>query len=329
MAGAGSSLVSLLQTQVGTQSDWKTSATATAKLMGIKSFSLNAGVKSEVHYDQRGSLAGGHLTTVNEEMPSAKMEILALYEQIAYYLDNLLGQATPSGAGPYTRNYAAPGGTVPNPRHLTAIHGDATNFRRLVGLLISKATFKGENGKPMTATFDLIGASSGGGALAALTDATVQVVMGNHMAICIDTWAGTIGATQIDCSAYSYELVVDTKRKPDQFLGSLTACNYHEADGGEGWEGMLTLNMELNTATAAQLTAQNDSSAVYQRQVRLKSMSGTNILQFDFAGSSEESPDTYEDRDGVVTFRTALKRTYNPTLGNWFKAQSVNSLATL
>ena len=68
---------------------------------------------------------------------------------------------------------------------------------------------------------------------------------------------------------------------------------------------------------------------MYQRQIRIKSTSGTSIIQFDFAGSSEESPAYGEDRDGVLTFDVELAGTYNSTLGNYFKAQVVNSVSAM
>lgn len=331
MAGSGSSLLDLLQIQVGTSTNFVTPAAApTAKLMGVTNLMLPPGVKAMIHHDRRGSLAPGHLANLTEIRPEGiSMEQLGLYEDSPYALDNLFGQATPSGTGPYTRDYAAPNGTLPSPRIWTLVYGDATNCYALNGALISKMTVKGETGAPMQCTYDLIGHDFASDALAALSDRAVNVAMGDHMAIYIDAWGGTIGTTQISATAYAYELVVDAKRKGDMFLGNLAASSYHEDDGAAGWDTTLKLSLEFNAAVKAHYDALISQSTLYQRQVRLKSTSGTNVIQFDVAGTSEEAPVFGSDRDGVLTFDVMLRGTYNSGLGNWLKAQIVNSVSAL
>lgn len=322
-------ILDLLAIQGGTQSAWATGVTPTVKLMGVESLMVDPGVKAEVFHDQRASLAPGHLAALTEVMPSAKMDVLCTYDDIGYYLDNQLGQATPSGAGPYTRGYGAPTGAVPTRRILGLSYGDATDYYRLIGALISKATFKGENGKPLRASYELIGNSISNTALAAVSDRAVTLAMGDHCAISIDAWGGTMGATAIATSAFAFELMIDAKLKSDQFLGALVAGNYHDADGAQGWDGELKLSLELNSATRAQLAALISQTTLYQRQVRLRYSSGTSQITFDFAGTSITAPELWQNRNGVVTFDATLKGTYNTTLGNWLVAQNINSVATL
>lgn len=322
-------LLDLLQVQAGTEGAWGTPATPTVKLMGVEDITLDPGIEAQLFHDRRGGLAPGYLAALTAITPSGKADVLGTYEDIAYYLDNVFGQAAPSGAGPYTRAYAAPIGTAPSPRILTLAYGDATDCYRLEGLLISKLTLKGENGAPMRLSAEFVSKNIGAGALAALNDRTVTVSMGDHMALFVDTWVGTIGSTALATAAFAYELTLDAKRKTDQYLGSLTAGNWHEDDGAEGWSGELKLSLELNGASRAQLTALASTSALYQRQVRLAATSGTNVIRFDFAGSSLKAPTLFEDRDGVATFETTLTGTYCPVLGNWVKAQVVNSVTTL
>lgn len=330
MPGSGSTLIDLMSVQVGTESGgWGTAVTPTAKLMGVQNLSFDPGVMAEVFHDRRGSLAPGYLSALTTIDPAAPLEILSTYEDTCYLLDNLCGQASPSGTGPYTRNYSGALTSVPSPRILTWVYGDATNCHKLAGGLISKLVAKGENGKPMMINCDLIGKDVTAGSLAALSDRTVNVCMGDHMALYIDAWGGTIGSTQISTTAYAYELTIDAKRKVDHYLGSLAGQAYHEDDGAEGWDVMLKLSLEFNAAVAAQYTALISQSAVYQKQVRLKSSSSTNVLQFDIAGTSEKSPVFGSDRDGVLTFDVELRGTYNSGLGNYFKAQSLNSVSTL
>lgn len=322
-------LLDLLEFQVGTESTWGTGVTPTAKLMGVEDGTIDPGVTGEVFPDRRRSLGGGYLAALTSVMPNGKMDILGTYEDTPYYLDNLLGQATPSGSNPYTRAYSAPLGTAPSPRILTLVYGDATDCSQLAGALISKLVIKGENGGPMRMTADLIGKQESAGTLESLSDRTVNLVMGDHTALYVDTWGGTIGSTQISAAAFSYEITIDAKRAGQQFLGALTAGNWHEADGGDGWDGELKLMLELNSASRSVLTALRSSSTLFQRQVRITNTSGTNVVRFDFAGTSEKAPTLFTDRDGVVTFECTLKRTYNSGLANWFKAQVVNTVSSL
>jgi len=330
MAGSGATLLDLMQVQVAKQSTWGTAVTPpTGKLMGIQDVKIDPGLKAKVFHDRRGSLAPGHITALSEFMPSGKIKALGLYEDVAYLLDGLCGEATPSGAGPYTRNYAAPITAVPSPRIQTMYYGDGTNCYRLTGMLPSKLVFKGESGGPLTVDADVFGQLFDAGTLAALSDRAVNVGMGDHATVFVDTWGGTIGSTALTPSAWAFELTLDSKRKPDQYFGSLAADSYHEADGAEGWDGTLKLSLEFNAATKAQYDAMIAQSAVYQRQVRIKYTSGTSVMQFDFAGASEETPSYGEDHGGVLFFDAVLRGVYNTTLGNWFKAQSINTLSTL
>ena len=248
MAGSGSSLIDLLQTQVGKQTVWATAVAATAKLMGIQDIKLNPNTRGKVYHDIRGSLAPGTIAALTEAMPDGKMSWLGLYDDMPYHLDALFGTATPSGSGPYTYTYAAPIATVPSPRIQTCIYGDATNCYRLTGMLPSKVVIKGSNGGPMMGSSDIFAQLFDAGSLAGLSDRAVTVAMGDHVAIYIDAWGGTIGTTAIAATAFTYEITIDTKRKPDQYLGSLSPSSYHEDDGAKGWDAKLKLELEFNAA---------------------------------------------------------------------------------
>lgn len=329
MAGSGSSLLDLLEVQVGTESTFGTAVTPTARLMGVQNFALDPGVKSKVFHDRRGSLAPGYLANILEVTPAATLETLGTYEDLCYLLDNLLGNASPSGAGPYVRAYSGPIGSVPTPRLLTWVYGDGTNCYKLTSGLISKLTLKGATGAPMTATADLIGASVTAGTKASLSDRTVNVAMGDHMALYVDSWGGTIGSTALANTSYEYELTIDAKRAVDAYFGNILPQSYHEDDGANGWDVMLKLKLEFNAADKAQFDALISSSTLYQRQVRLLSTSSPRIAQLDFAGTSEAAPKFGDDRNGVLAFEVDLKGTYNTALGNYFKASVTNAVSTL
>lgn len=329
MAGSGSSLLDLLEVQIGTESSFATAVTPTAKLMGVQNFALDPGIKTLLHHDRRGSLAPAYLANVASVEPVAPLEVLGTYEDICYLLDNLLGQATPSGAGPYVRAYSGPIGSVPSPRLLTWVYGDGTNCYKLTSGLISKLTVKGATGAPMMCTADLIGALVDGGTKASLNDRTVNVSMGDHMALYVDTWGGTIGTTALAATSYEYELTIDSKRKTDVYFGALAPASYHEDDGAAGWDVMLKLKLEFNAADKAIYDALITTSAVFQRQFRLKATNSTRIIQFDVAGTSEQAPRFGDDRNGVLAFECNVRGTYNSTLGNYLKASVTNGVSTL
>lgn len=318
----------LMQVQMGTESTWGTVVAPTVKLMGVEEQpTINPGATAEAIPEQRGSHAKMFDGFISEKRPTASLPNVAIsYEDICYFLDNLLGEATPSGADPYTRNYAAPLTSDPDPRILSIVNGGPDGVYSLSGAVANKLVFKGETGKPMRMDAEFIGKTLATDALESLSDRTVNLIKPEHFLLYIDAWGGTIGTTAISTIWQSFTLTLENERAGKMGLGSLSPQGYRET----GWSGTLELLMEFDATSKAFLDAMISPSALFQKQVRIKAASGANLkMQFDFAGFTEEAPEVIQDNDGVLTVGFTLTGMYNSALGNWFEAENVNQVDDL
>lgn len=316
----------LLEYQIGKELTWGTAVVPTAKLMGIEEFQLVPVNEAVVHGEQRGALAPGYETNLTVISGRANGRGLLLYEDLPYWLDSLCGEATPSGVGPYTYAYAAPSATVPSPRILTLVKGDAGDVYGLEGGLVNQLVISGRTGEALKWSGDLIGENVLTDVLMALSDRTVNVAMADHVALYIDAWGGTMGATAITTAFFDFALTLNANRAVYHGLGALTPKGYREAK----WAGQLSLKLELDATSKAFLDAIIGGSAVFQKQVRIKASSGASLdAEFDFAGTSIDAPEVFTDEDGVTSLEVVLDGTYNSALGNWFKAEVINGVATL
>ena len=318
----------LLQVQLGTETVWGTPVTPTVKLMGVEEQAkLKPGVKAEQIPEQRGSMAQHHTSYISRIAPEGSLpNFAASYEDVCYLLDNLLGKATPSGTGPYVRDYAAPLTSKPTPRIFTLASGGPDGVYTLAGAIASKMSFKCDTGGIMRVDTDFIGKNVATGNLAALSDRSVNLITADHFSLFIDDWAGTIGTTELEVLWYSFALSIETDRANKHGLGSVRPQSYKDA----GWRGTLELTVELDANSKPYLDYLVAGSGVFKKQVRIVAANGAGLgLRFDFAGSVLESPELFSDEDGVLTLSLSLEDAYNPTLGNWFKAQATNGVSVL
>lgn len=318
----------LTQAQIGKETTWGTTVTPTAKLMGIESFDITPIVDTEVKKDIRGSQAPGYNAVVLKAEAQAEFSGQALYEDLPYWLESLMGVVTPTGAGPYVRTGNAPVSNtgVASPRMMTVIMGDANDAYKLGGGIVSDLTLSFEANKPAMVKGKMLGqAVTSGAALAGLSDRSVNVIMGDHLTLYIDAWGGTVGTTVIAASAFAGELTLKSNRKLRHYLGALTPGNWNDPR----WEGSLKLTVEFNTTTKAYLNSLLTPGLV-QHQVRLKFASGANLIQqLDFAGNLTKAPKIYDDRDGLSTIDLEYDGQYNTALANWLKYSNTNNVSAL
>ena len=310
------SLQDLLSVQVGKQSVFATAVSGTAKVMGVTDCSFEPINEAMVFNEIRGSLAPSYNAALTKIGAQGKLSMYGFYEDINYFMEGLLAVVTPGGAGPYTRTASAPLSAVSSPRIQTLIWGDGTNCYKATGMIVTKATIKGASNQPLMADFDWIAHDVSTGSLAALSDRSQNPAMAQHALLYVDAWGGTIGSTALSAIAWDFQLVIDSKRNLDWYLGSLSPGNYHE----KVWSGSLDLNLELQTTSKAYLDEIIGGSAVHQRQVRVKYTSDSNhISQFDFAGTALKAPKIFDYRDKVVGVKINYgEGTYNSGLANWF-----------
>lgn len=322
-------ITDLLSVQAGKETVWATSVTPTVKLMGIEDFTITPIVESEVKKDLRGSQAPGYNAVVNKVDAQADFSGQLLYDDIPYWNEGLMGVVAPSGGGPYVRANVAPttNAGVTSPRMQTIIKGDATDAYKLAGGILTELTISGEAGKASMIKGKMLGQQvTSGAALAGLSDRVVSLVMGDHWTLYIDAAGGTIGATAIAATGFSFELNIKTNRKARHFLGALTPGNWNDPR----WTTSLKITAEFNTVSKAYLNLLL-TNAVLEHQVRLKATTGASaIVQYDFAGVLNPSPKVYDGaNDEDVTIDLNYDGKYNTALGNYLKSSVTNNVATL
>lgn len=320
-------VANLNQLQVAKETTWGTAVTPmTRKIQGITDFTISPGVETEVFAHRRGSMVKTYNVDFNKMKPSAKASIDVSYEDINYWLESLTGEATPTGAGPYVRTGSAPISAAPNARKMTMTWGQTGNIYQMNGGLVKALTFKGESTGKVTADVELIGSRVvNTGALAALSDIAQNYVMGLDVALYIDAIGGTIGTTSVPTTAMSFTLKIDTGRDSLHYFGS----NYPTSYKDPAWTGSLDMHMEMNATTKAYLDAMIGLSSVPSHQIRLQFTRGTNILQLNFAGALNASPDIYTVDNDILSLDFTWNQLYSSALTNWFTYSSTSGLATL
>jgi hypothetical protein len=315
----------LVVAQFGQESTWATAVVATAKLMGLTDGNLDF-VPKHVHPDEMGRMGPSAIIALTEAHATGKLTYTLTYEDILYLLEAAFGTATPSGAGPYTRNYSAPVAAVVSPKLFSIEFGATGASYVMPGALLAKGKISGEAGDLWKAETDWLGKSVATVSLAALSDRTVNPIRMSDTVLSIDTWAGTIGTTAVPATLVSFELDFDTTRHLKVFGGALNPGDHGEKD----FTCTLKTVFEFNATAKAYFDALIASGGTLtQRQLRLKATSGTSIAQLDFAGTLVDPDALSQNRDGNMTMTLNWEGTYNTTLGNYLKAQSVNGVATL
>lgn len=321
-------MMSEIRAQAGTQSVYVTPVTPTVMIRGVEELSLKDANDIEVIGDMTQALAGGDTGIVNGLNATGNMKGWANYEHLPYWLDNLFGQATPSGAGPYTRAYAAPIAAAPSPRVLTLVKGDSTvGAYRMAGALLSSFTMRLEPKKRMEISGDLIGIQLSATTLASLTAATVIPIMPNNIGatgLKWDSWGGTMGATTLaNCTLRFMELNIKPDRASRWCLGNLAAQSYVE----KPWDGTLKLGLEFNATTKTDVDA-IVGGTLTQKQFQVTISPGASqSLLVQFAGTVKDDVEIFSDDDGVVTVELTLQRTYHATFANWCKMTVINTIS--
>nr|ASV43902.1 hypothetical protein [Hot spring virus BHS1] len=296
--------------------------------MGLEEFNIKPVVETEVKQDIRASQAPGYNAVLNKVEAEADFSGQVMYEDINYWLEALMGVATPTGSGPYVRTGGAPvtNAGVANPRISTIVKGDSADAYRLGGGILTELTISGEANKPLMVKGKMLGQMvTSGATLASLSDRATNIVMGDHVSLYIDSASGTIGSTLIASTGFAFELAIKTNRKLRHYLGSLTAGNWNDVR----WDGSLKITAEFNNTSKAYLNTLL-TNTVLQHQVRIRAANGPNlILQLDFSGALLEAPNIYDDRDGLATIDLNYGGIYNANLGNWLKYSSTCNVSTL
>jgi len=304
-------------------------ATATAKLQSVSSFALTPELETRALDQLRGTLAPTHQTVLDRYASNATFEVPdETFEDLNYWLDSLFSAATPSGTGPYTRAYAAPLTAAVTPTFMTLQWGQANEVWQMQDASLTTLTMSGTNNGGIQVGGSLIGGKVVAGALESLPERTgLTRVTGCMAALAIDAWAGTMGATAIASSAFSWELTINANRQYRGYLGDCTPTTWND----QKWSGQLRLSLELNDTTDDYLIAMlAATNAILERQIEISYTNGTDdLLEIQFAGHTMSAPQLFQDRNGVMTYDLVFDGVYNPTFENWLKINTKSGINAL
>ena len=306
--------------QFAWQSAFGTAApTATVKLQNVSSFRMRPEFETRALDQLRGSLAPTYQSTLDNYAGSATFEVSdESFEDVNYWLDSLFGTVSPTGAGPYTRAYAAPLTSATTPHFMTLQYGQSGSIWQMQDASVASLTLSGANNTGVQVGGSIIGGKVTAGTYTSLNDRTGTTRMSGCMAkISVGTWDAA-SLTELTDSAFSWELSINSNREYRSYLGSCTPKAYND----QKWNGQLKLSLELNTSTDDYLTAMlGSSSAILERQIEIKYSTTVDgkarSMTIKFAGHSMQAPELFQDRNGVATYDLVLDGVYNSKLTNW------------
>ena len=316
--------------QLGWQSAFGTAnATATRKLQNVSSFKLRPELETRALDQLRGTMAPTHQTTLDRYLSSATAETSDVdFEELNYWLEMLFGtDATPTGADPYVRDYAAPLTTAPAPHFATLQFGQTNEVWQMQDASVTSLTLSGAANSGVSVGASLMGGKVVAGTLATLPDLTTGTRMTGCMAsVAIEAWDGNT-FTALASSAFSWELSVNANREYHNFLGECTPSASYD----NKWSGQLKLSLELNDSTDDYLIAMlATASTILEKQVKIKYTVGSagtlREMVLTFAGHTMQAPELFQDKNGLMTYDLVLDGVYNSKLTNWLTIQTTSKL---
>lgn len=318
----------LLVAQAGTQSVFQTAVTPTVKLMQMKSLEIEAAADVQVPKTILSNLGPGDTPVTLGADAKFRFEQYALYEDINYWLENIYGTATPSGAGPYTRDSTSPLTTAPTNRILTLLKGGAGSNQavRLTGGLLNELTIKGGARQFVMVSGSGVGKVADINTLASLSNRSVNHVLGRHAALYVDAAGGTIGTTAVTATNFEYEFKIKAPRTPLPYIGESTANDFSP----EAYDYSLKLHLEWNATSAAYVTEYLSATTPHQRQIRIVHDDTANRqLRIDFAGANDGKVKFWASRNGRATLDATYVGVYNAALAAYNKIRTINSVSAL
>lgn len=286
----------LQQVQIGKESTWGTAVTQTREL-SVTSFEL----QPEQEIKKRRSLSKRTPTKANiiKTGGSATSEHDATYGEAAVIFDSLFGTATPSGAGPYTRTYAAPEGSNPARSFYTLALGDSNNVKSLLGGLASKLVISASPSDGVKFAVDWVGKVIADDTLDSVAADTNHVdILPQHLAISLGSLGGSL--TALGCDAISAELEIDTATTVRNGLGSVSGCDHNY---GNELSIKLTVTATGDNAVIEPLYEAHLGStpSVSYQDVQVQfTESANNDLLLQMPMFLDEPPVLFEDEDGVA-----------------------------
>lgn len=317
--------------QLFKETTWGTTGTPTVRLMGIQDAQFTPMVPAQVFRQLRGSLGPGVLAARSSTQAGANVKGVASYEDINYWLENLFGIVTPSGAGPYVR-----AGTAPllvsslNPRMMSLRKGDADGTYNIAGALIDEFTITCEqkvNDSQMMFEAKCVGKVIATGSLASLSDRVVTPIMAADFAVYVDAVGGTAGSTVVSSTIYGFQLKFKSMRVLKPYLGSLQPGGFDQR-AFVAEQQSLSLSAELNATSKAYLDSIIGTSP-WQKIVRLKATNGSLVHQFDMGIQAPDAFPIVDENNGVKVLKVVGNAIEASGLGGWLAYSNTNAVSAL
>lgn len=323
-----------LQTiEMAQESTWGTViGTKTVKMAGITSIEITP-LTEVSDFPSLEGYAPMYNFAVVRTGGTATIETLVLYEDLPYWLDSLLAEdATPTGAGPYTYVYEAPSTTAPTRSFYSLLYGDSASAYTLTGALVKSLTISGNAGEALTATVELVGHHVETDSPDGPSDRTVNVATAAQTELYVDT-SGSIGANNIPCTLYSFELAVDNMTAVTYALGAITPCDYYQ----NRFDATLSMTLDFpgdsNDIKTLFDNMVSTTPSLVERNIQLKTSNGSNLdIEINMGAVLMTAPTIWGDNDGVTTIETEWKLSYSADVGasgNFLAIDVINGVSTL
>lgn len=311
---------------------WGTPAVGTVRLMGITECVFQPEKPAKVIKQLHGSLGVGNIGARMMGRGSGSIKGIVLYEDVPYWLENVYGIVTPSGAGPYVRAGAPPLiASAINPRYMTLIKGDtADGVYKMDGMLVDTLAFnvvQSEGDNEMTFDAKLMSKDVSTGALAVLADRATSIVSANDVAIWIDVPGTAPGTTAVASTAWGAAWNLAAARKFKAYLGQSTPGGIVQ-ESYDAKANSVKLSFELNATSKAFLDA-IIGTATFQKNVRIKATQGANIFQVDIGVQAKTAPAVVTANNGTKSLVIDCEMIETTGVGNFFRWQVTNSVAAL
>lgn len=156
-----------------------------------------------------------------------------------------------------------------------------------------------------------------------LADRTVEIAIVPPASFYLDVAGGTIGTTSFANTLSSFTLDIETGLKPVYTASSLSPISFVY----DVYKASLTLNVLYTAAVKAFIQANFFTGL--GALVRLKSVSGSKQMQFDFAGVLADDPKMYDSKDAAQVIPLKLDARYDSALANFLKFSIINGVSAL
>lgn len=256
----------------------------------------------------------------------------ATYEQLPHVFEAGIMEATPSGAGPYSRVYSFPVGATFNTIQTYTIRGGnangASDFRVIPYAFVTEFELAGKSKEAWTIAATWMGQRLNSGAVTpALGLQAVREMIFANTLLYIDDSGGTIGTTQVAGVIRGFSMRVKTGVKPVQpGDGNLYYVN-HWFDRAS-IEFTLTLALQTGASSAvADERAAYDSDAIRLIRLQTPGASGRDFVIDMAAKYSKVNPYEKGD-DGSTHVRFEGRATYSDTDSLFCEMTVDNGIAT-